>query len=155
MSPESDPQGVAPSGPALPAGSAEPSPPAAPAASDSAAVRPAGPGATDSSSVSIEEFARLDLRVARVIAAERHPKADRLLKLQVEVAGEARQIVAGIAGSYRPEELVGRLIVIVANLKPARLRGEVSQGMLLAASDGEIISLLTPERPVPSGAQIR
>ena len=104
--------------------------------------------------IAIEEFSRLDLRVARVAAAERHPKADRLLKLQVELGGETRQIVASIAGSYAPEELVGRLIGVVANLKPARLRGEVSQGMLLAASDGEVISLLSPDRPVPPGAQV-
>ena len=104
--------------------------------------------------IAIEEFSRLDLRVARVAAAERHPKADRLLKLQVELGGETRQIVASIAGSYAPEELLGRLIVVVANLKPARLRGEVSQGMLLAASDGEVISILSPDRPVPPGAQV-
>ena len=125
-----------------------------PAAPTVGAAGEAGEPAAEPSWIAMEEFARLDLRVARIAAAERHPKADRLLKLQVELGGETRQIVAGIAGSYLPEELVGRLIVVVANLKPARLRGEVSQGMLLAASDGEVISILTPDRPVPPGAQV-
>ena len=105
--------------------------------------------------LSIEDFQRWDLRVARVIAAEPHPRADRLLKLRVDLGGEERQIVAGLAGRYRPEDLVGRLIVVVANLKPARLRGEESCGMLLAASCGEVISLLVPDRELPPGAPIR
>ena len=105
--------------------------------------------------LSIEEFVRWELRVARVLAAEAHPKADRLLKLQIDVGGERRQIVAGIASQYRPEELVGRLIVVVANLKPAKLRGEESQGMLLAASSGEAISLLQPDRDLPPGSPVR
>jgi methionyl-tRNA synthetase len=103
----------------------------------------------------IEEFQRWDLRVARVIAAEPHPRADRLLKLRVDLGGEERPLVAGIAGQYQPEDLVGRLIVVVANLKPARLRGEESRGMLLAASCGEVISLLVPDRELPPGAPIR
>lgn len=103
----------------------------------------------------IEEFQRWDLRVARVIAAEPHPRADRLLKLRVDLGGEERPLVAGIAAQYRPEELVGRLIVVVANLKPARLRGEESRGMLLAASSGEVVSLLAPDRELPPGARIR
>jgi methionyl-tRNA synthetase len=105
--------------------------------------------------LSIEEFQRWDLRVARVIAAEPHPRADRLLKLRVDLGGEERPLVAGIAGQYQPEDLVGRLIVVVANLKPARLRGEESRGMLLAASYGEVISLLVPDRELPPGAPIR
>lgn len=105
--------------------------------------------------LTIEEFQRWDLRVARVIAAELHPRADRLLKLRVDLGGEERPLVAGIAGQYRPEDLVGRLIVVVANLKPARLRGEESRGMLLAASGGDVISLLVPDREIPPGAPIR
>lgn len=103
----------------------------------------------------IEEFQRWDLRVARVIAAEPHPRADRLLKLRVDMGGEERPLVAGIAAHYRPEDLVGRLIVVVANLKPARLRGEESRGMLLAASFGETVSLLRPDGDLPPGARIR
>jgi methionyl-tRNA synthetase len=118
----------------------------------------------------IEEFQRWDLRVARVIAAELHPRADRLLKLRVDMGGEERPLVAGIAAHYRPEDLVGRLIVVVANLKPARLRGEESRGMLLAASSGDtssgsaasgsaasgcIVSLLRPDTDLPPGARVR
>lgn len=103
----------------------------------------------------IEEFQRWDLRVARVLAAEPHPRADRLLKLRVDLGGEERPLVAGIAAQYRPEDLVGRLIVVVANLKPARLRGEESRGMLLAASSGEAVSLLMPDRELPPGARVR
>jgi methionyl-tRNA synthetase len=103
----------------------------------------------------IEEFGRLDLRVARVVAAERHPNADRLLKLRIDLGEEERQVVAGIAACYQPEDLVGRLICVVANLKPAKLRGEVSQGMLLAASDGEVISLLKPDKELSPGSRIR
>jgi methionyl-tRNA synthetase len=91
----------------------------------------------------------LDLRVARVIEARPHPNADRLLVLQVD-AGEpsARQLVAGIAGKYAVEDLPGRSIVIVANLQPAKLRGEVSQGMLLAAEDERGLGLLlAPDAP--------
>jgi methionyl-tRNA synthetase len=114
-----------------------------------------GPPPEGDGLLSIDEFARVDLRVARVTAAEPHPNADRLLKLQIDLGGEERQLVAGIAASYRPEDLVGRSIIVVANLKPARLRGELSQGMLLAASSGETISLLVPDRDVPPGSRIR
>jgi len=86
--------------------------------------------------VTFEDFAKLDLRVARVVKAENHPSADRLLKLQLDDgSGQARQICAGIRANYPPEDLVGKLIVIVANLAPRTIRGEESRGMLLAASD--------------------
>ena len=106
-----------------------------------APATPAAPAATPTPAegkpkVSIEDFAKLDLRVARIVKAEDHPKADRLLKLQLDDgSGQPRQICAGIKGHYRPEDLVGRLIVIVANLEPRMIRGEESRGMLLAASD--------------------
>ena len=105
--------------------------------------------------VSIEDFARLELRIARVLEAEPHPNADRLLKLQIDLGTERRQLVAGIASNYRPEDLIGKSIVVVANLKPARLRGEISQGMILAASDGDAVSILTPDRPVAPGSAVR
>ncbi len=111
--------------------------------------RKPGPGL-----LGIGEFARLELRAAKVLEAGPHPNADRLLKLQIDLGSEQRQLVAGIAASYRPEELVGRTIVVVANLKPARLRGELSQGMLLAASDGDVVSLLVPDRPVAPGSVV-
>src|SRR5436190_20583799 len=97
---------------------------------------PAAPGSESKPVVSFEEFAKLDLRIARILQAENHPSADRLLKLQLDDgSGNPRQICAGIKGHYNPEELVGRLIVIVANLAPRKIRGEESRGMLLAASD--------------------
>jgi methionyl-tRNA synthetase len=86
--------------------------------------------------IPFDEFAKVDLRVARIVQAENHPSADKLLKLQLDDgSGTPRQICAGIKGYYRPEELVGRLIIIVANLEPRKIRGEESRGMLLAASD--------------------
>lgn len=86
--------------------------------------------------ITFEDFSRVDLRIARVVHAEPHPNADRLLKLQLDDgSGVPRQICAGIREYYRPEDLVGRHIVIVANLAPRKIRGEESRGMLLAASD--------------------
>ncbi len=107
--------------------------------------------------VSIEEFARLDLRVARVIAAERIEGTDKLLRIEIDLGSERRQIVAGIARHYAPAELVGKQIVVVANLKPARLRGIVSQGMLLAGStpDAACLAVVTTDRELPLGCKVR
>ena len=86
--------------------------------------------------ITFEDFAKVDLRVARILQAENHPSADRLFKLQVDDgSGTPRQLCAGIRGAYQAEELVGRTIIIVANLAPRVIRGEESRGMLLAASD--------------------
>ena len=104
--------------------------------------------------ITIEEFRRLDLKIGMVKSAEAHPNADRLLVLRVDLGSEERQIVAGIRRSYAPEELVGRQIVIVANLEPAQLRGVESQGMLLAASDGDRIVVLSPEKEVSAGSKV-
>ncbi|MDN5293359.1 MAG: methionyl-tRNA synthetase [Eubacteriales bacterium] len=109
----------------------------------------------ENSLVGIEEFARIDLRTAEVVAAEKVEGADKLLKLTVRLGDEERTIVAGIARHYRPEELVGKTIIVVANLKPARLRGIVSQGMLLAASAGEELALITVDRPIASGTKVK
>jgi methionyl-tRNA synthetase len=105
--------------------------------------------------ITIEEFLRLDLRVARVVKVEPHPNAEKLLKIAIDLGTEQRQIVAGIAPYYRPEELEGRLIVVVANLKAAKLRGELSQGMLLAASGADTVAVLAPVRDVPPGSVVR
>lgn len=105
--------------------------------------------------ITIDEFAKVDLRVAQVLAAEKVEGADKLLRLTVTLGGEERQIVAGIAKYYNPAELVGKEIVVVANLKPVKLRGVLSQGMLLAASQGDKLAVLTPERSVGDGAQVR
>jgi tRNA-binding protein len=110
--------------------------------------------------ITFEDFAKLDLRVAKVLACEPHPNADRLLKLQIDL-GElgCRQICAGVRQHYEPAELVGKLIVVVANLAPRTIRGEESNGMLLAATalDGEQVRdvvLLTPLRDAPAGSTV-
>lgn len=103
----------------------------------------------------IADFARIDLRVAQVIQASRIEGAEKLLKLEIDLGTEKRQIVAGIAQHYAPEELVGKKIVVVANLKPAQLRGVESNGMLLAASDEQTISILTPLRDVTIGSKVK
>ncbi|HZC44710.1 MAG TPA: methionine--tRNA ligase subunit beta, partial [Acidobacteriaceae bacterium] len=95
------------------------------------------PVATESPKIGIEDFAKVELRVAIVRVAERVPKADRLLRLEVDLGYEQRQIVAGIAEAYAPESLIGRKVVIVANLAPRKLRGLESNGMIVAASMGE------------------
>ena len=104
--------------------------------------------------INIEEFRKLELKVGTVLSAETHPNADRLLVLRVDLGSEERQIVAGIRRSYAAEELVGRQVIIVANLEPATLRGIESQGMLLAASDGERVVILTPQKEVSAGSKV-
>jgi len=102
----------------------------------------------------LAEFQKIELRVATVKSAELHPNADRLLVLRVDVGGEDRQIVAGIRASYEPAALVGKQIVVVANLDPATLRGIESQGMLLAARDGDRVVVLTPDAAVAPGSKV-
>jgi len=105
--------------------------------------------------ITIEEFKRLDIRIARVVQAEPVPKTEKLLKLTIDLGGETRTIVAGIAETYTPEQLVGKQIVVLVNLQPAVIRGVVSEGMLLAAEvDGKAI-LLIPDREVPAGSLVR
>jgi methionyl-tRNA synthetase len=106
--------------------------------------------------ITIDEFARVQLKTATVLAAEAVPKADKLLKLTVD-AGEAepRTVVAGVARHYAPEELVGRQVVIVANLKPAKLMGVTSQGMVLAAVDGKSLCLVSPSQATKPGSPVR
>jgi methionyl-tRNA synthetase len=105
--------------------------------------------------IDIERFFETELKVATVTAAVPVPKSNQLLKLSLDLGGESRQVVAGIAKAYAPEALVGRQVVVVANLQPATLMGVESQGMVLAASvDGEPV-LLHPEREVPPGTRVR
>jgi methionine--tRNA ligase beta chain len=99
--------------------------------------------------VGYDVFAQLDLRVAVVLEAREHPNANKLLLLKVKVGAAEKQIVAGIKAHYDPRSLVGKKIVIVNNLAPTMLRGEESQGMLLAASDETSVVLVTPERDLP------
>ena len=108
------------------------------------------------SQVSIEEFRKIDLRVGVVVAAEDHPNADRLLVLNVDIGdGTPRKLVAGIKGAYQASALIGKQVVVVANLKPAMLRGIESQGMVLAAQDGTQLALLTLERPIQPGGTVK
>ncbi|HVM97949.1 MAG TPA: methionine--tRNA ligase subunit beta [Candidatus Acidoferrales bacterium] len=106
--------------------------------------------------LTIDDFRNVELRVATILAAEPHPNADRLLVLKIDLGSEQRQLVAGIRAHYAPETLVGKQIVVVANLQPATLRGVESQGMLLAASDAEgRLAFVTPEKPVAAGATVK
>ncbi|HTW80011.1 MAG TPA: methionine--tRNA ligase subunit beta, partial [Terracidiphilus sp.] len=134
-------------------------------ASTSAPVAPAAPAASEQSAppveekqyITIDDFAKVDLRVAQVLVAERIPKADKLLRLEVDLGYEKRQILAGIAQYYEPEKLIGRKIVIVANLAPRKMRGLESNGMLLAASlppDGAPVLAGFLEE-VPLGARLK
>jgi methionine--tRNA ligase beta chain len=102
----------------------------------------------------LAEFQQLELRVATVKSAELHPNADRLLVLTIDVGGEDRQIVAGIRKSYEPAALVGKQVVVVANLEPAKLRGVESQGMLLAAHDGDRVVVVTIDAAVAAGSKV-
>ncbi len=105
--------------------------------------------------ITIEEFQRIQLKTAKVLSAERVPRSEKLIKLQVDLGGERRQIVAGIGKKYEPEALVGRCVVIVANLKPAKLMGIESQGMVLAAGDAEVGGLVTVLEEVAPGTKVK
>jgi tRNA-binding protein len=105
--------------------------------------------------ISYADFAKLELRVAKVVAAREHPNADKLLLLTIRVGDVEKQIVAGIRAHYSAASLVGRSVVVVNNLEPAMIRGEESAGMLLAASDAAGVTLLAPDRACESGAGIK
>lgn len=107
--------------------------------------------------ITIDEFKRAELRTAKIVDAQPHPNADKLMLLKVDVGTETpKQIVAGIRKFYEPAELIGRTIIVVNNLEPAKLRGEVSEGMLLAASVGDKVVLLRPDADdVPGGCEVR
>ncbi|NLO82592.1 MAG: methionine--tRNA ligase [Clostridiales bacterium] len=109
----------------------------------------------EAAEITIDDFAKLDLRVARVINAEPVKKTDKLLKLTLEVGNQTRQVVSGIAKYYKPDELIGKMVILLANLKPVKLRGELSQGMILAATDdSDNLALLTVDREIPGGSKI-
>jgi methionyl-tRNA synthetase len=117
---------------------------------------PAAVPSPNENRISIDEFMKVELRVAKVIEAERVPKSTRLLKLRVDVGTEQRTIVAGIAEAYEPETLLGRTVVIVFNLKPAKLMGVESNGMVLAASpEGGLPMLLGFDTPPAPGTRVR
>ncbi len=105
--------------------------------------------------ITIEDFAKIDLRVAEVIACEKVENTEKLLKLEIKLGAEVRTIVSGIAQHYTPEEMIGKKVIVVANLKPAKLRGILSQGMLLAASQGDTLEVLTLEKDLPTGSRVK
>ncbi len=111
---------------------------------------------TTQSLIKYDDFAKLDLRIATVVECYAHPNADKLLILQLDLAGERRQICAGLRQHYAPEQFVGKQVIVVANLEPRSMRGEISQGMLLAASDpatGKVV-YIAPSEPVASGSKV-
>lgn len=102
-----------------------------------------------------DEWLKLDIRMGEIKKAEKIEGADKLLKLEVDLGGKTRQLVAGIAEHYKPEEIVGKKIPILANLEPKKLKGVESQGMILCATDGDVPVLLLPDKNVPAGAKVR
>lgn len=105
--------------------------------------------------ITIDDFMKVELRVGTVLAAEKMKKADKLLKIQVDLGYEQRQVVSGIAAYYTPEELVGQKVIVVANLKPVKLRGELSQGMILAGGVGDTLKLAQVDPTLENGARVR
>src|SRR3954452_5214037 len=106
--------------------------------------------------IQYDDFAKLELRVATVVECKAHPNADKLLVLQIDLGNERRQICAGLRQHYAPEQLVGKQIVVVANLEPRTMRGEISQGMLIAATDtatGKII-FVSPSEAAAAGSKV-
>ncbi|MGC8682147.1 MAG: methionine--tRNA ligase subunit beta [Candidatus Acidifodinimicrobium sp.] len=104
--------------------------------------------------ISIDEFRKVKLRVGKVVSAEEVPNSSKLLKLIISFKDEQRQVIAGIKNHYKPEELVGKKLIVVFNLKPAKLMGLTSDGMILAASDGEKLSVLTVDKDVDEGSYV-
>src|SRR4029077_16230587 len=120
-----------------------------------AAAPPAAPATAQANQIVYDDFAKIELRVATVLECKAHPNADKLLVLQIDLGTEKRQICAGLRQHYQPEQLVGKQIVVVANLAPRTMRGEISQGMLLAATDpasGRVI-VITPSEAAAAGSK--
>jgi methionyl-tRNA synthetase len=105
--------------------------------------------------IGIEDFAKVQMRVGQVLEAEKVEGSRKLLKLKVDLGSEIRQVVAGIAGSYEPESLIQRKIIVVANLKPAKLMGVISDGMVVAATSGDRAVLATFAEEIPNGSLLR
>jgi methionine--tRNA ligase beta chain len=104
--------------------------------------------------ITLDDFKKIELRVARIIDVRELPGADRIWHLNIEIGSEAREIVAGVKKHYTREDLLGKHIVVIQNLEPAVIRGVASHGMLLAAKSGDDLVLLTPDRPIASGATV-
>jgi methionyl-tRNA synthetase len=133
-----------------------PNPPASATPAAPAATQPASAAPISDGRITIDDFMKVDLRVAKVLEAEKVPNSRKLIKLSIDVGTEQRTLVAGIAEAYEPEQLVGRTIVMVFNLKPAKLMGIESNGMVLAASpDGGKPTLVGFAQDVPPGTRVR
>ena len=104
--------------------------------------------------ITIEDFLKVDLKIGKIIQADEVEESRKLLKLDVDIGNETRTVFAGIKKSYKPEDLVGKLVVIVANLKPREMKFGVSDGMVLATQDDNEIIILQPEKEVPPGSKI-
>lgn len=104
--------------------------------------------------IDVDDFAKVELKVGTIVSCEKHPKADRLLVEQIDLGDETRQIVSGIAKYYQPEDLVGKQVVVVTNLKPVKLRGVESNGMILCAADKKHLSIVSVDQPMPNGTKI-
>ncbi|WP_232699004.1 methionine--tRNA ligase [Brevibacillus daliensis] len=111
--------------------------------------------AAESNLIGIDDFGKIELRVAEVKECKQHPNADKLLLFQLDLGDEERQVVSGIAKYYKPEELIGKKVIVVTNLKPVKLRGEVSQGMILSASIGDQLKVSTVDGDIPNGAIVK
>jgi methionyl-tRNA synthetase len=105
--------------------------------------------------ITVDDFAKVDLRVAEVVHAEPVKNADKLLKLKLDLGDEQRQVVSGIAQFYKPEDLIGKKVICVANLKPVKLRGELSEGMILAGEENGVLSVATVDKDIPNGTKIK
>ena|SRR3989338_3429033 len=105
--------------------------------------------------ITIEDFRKIELRVAEIISASIHPQADKLLVLRIRIGEEERTVVAGIRAHYTEAELVGKKVVAVTNLEPAVLRGVTSEGMILAASNDQTLTLVVPEQEISGGAKVK
>ena len=132
-------------------------PPTNPSTTRASQAPSAAPGAGPASSPAIQydDFAKIELKIATVVDCQPHPNADKLLVLQIDLGSERRQICAGIKQWTKPEELIGKQIVVVANLKPARLRGVESRGMILAASDDSGVHVLAPDALTAPGSKVK
>lgn len=105
--------------------------------------------------ITIDDFKKIELKVGRVVSAESIEGSDKLLKLQVDLGSEQRQVLSGIAKYYQPSNLAGKQIIVITNLKPRSMMGLESNGMVLAAGDGEVVALLAPDKDMSAGSNIR
>ncbi len=137
------------------ADSAHTTPPAPSSSKPDGDTSPASVSHEDGHRMTIKDFQKIQFKVGKILAAERIPKSEKLLKLRVDLGAEQRQIVAGIGKTYSPEDVVGKTVVVVANLKPAKLMGVESQGMVLAAGDSEVISLVSVMEDTPPGTTVK